>query len=156
MTARDPGEQLDKYLADAHAIEHQALAQLRRAPALADQAELAQAFAMHERETEEHERLVRERLEARGAGVAPIKDVVGTITGKGFTAFARVQPDTPGKLVAHAYSYEHMELAAYVQVARVAELAGDEETAAVAAFIAEQEQQMADRLAAVFDVAADA
>ena len=43
--------------------------------------------------------------------------------GKGFLLFARLQPDTPGKLLAHALSYEALELAAYELLARVAERA---------------------------------
>src|SRR5207248_8411986 len=61
------------------------------------------------------------------------------------------QPDTPGKLVAHAYSYEHLELGGYELLRRVAERASDEETADVARRIAAEEEQMAGRLAANFD-----
>ncbi len=46
------------------------------------------------------------------------------MTGQGFALFAKFQPDTPGKLVAHAYSYEHMELAAYDLLGRMAERGG--------------------------------
>ena len=41
-------------------------------------------------------------------------------------AFARLNPDTPGKLAAHAYAHEHMELAAYELLRRVAQRAEDE------------------------------
>jgi ferritin-like metal-binding protein YciE len=144
-------EQLTKYLTDAHSIEQQALAQMRTAPELARDEQIAQAFSQHERETEDHERLVRERLEARGASTSTLKDLVGTLTGKGFVAFARSQPDTPGKLVTHAFSYEHMELAAYELLASVAQRAGDAETEQVAGGIAQQERAMAQRLEGLFD-----
>jgi hypothetical protein len=89
MTPDTLEDQLTKYLTDIHSIEQQALAQMRAAPRVADgDAELAQAFSMHLHETEEHERLVRALLEARGATPAVLKDVVGTLTGKGFVAFA--------------------------------------------------------------------
>lgn len=52
---------------------------------------------------------MRERLEAHAADPSRLKDVAGRAGGIGMVLFARVQPDTPGKLVAHAYSYEHME-----------------------------------------------
>jgi hypothetical protein len=51
-------------------------------------------------------------------------DIVRTSTGKGVAAFARARPDTPGKPVAHAYSNEHMELPANIQLARVAAITG--------------------------------
>ena len=57
-------EQLTKYLTDAHSLEEQALQQLRLAPRMAGDPELATAFREHLVETERHERLVRERLEA--------------------------------------------------------------------------------------------
>src|SRR5690606_24400636 len=70
--------------------------------------------------------------------------------------FARVQPDTPGKLAAHAHSYEALELAAYEMLIRMARLAGDDETARVAHNIRDQEQTMRDGIAATFADAADA
>jgi ferritin-like metal-binding protein YciE len=144
-------EQLTKYLTDAHSIELQALAQLRRAPDIAGDPELARVFADHLHETEEHERLVRGRLEARGADPSKAKDLIARVTGFGMVLFARSQPDTPGKLTAHAFSYEHMELAAYDLLAMVAERAGDLDTAEVARSIREQEAAMSQRLAANFD-----
>jgi ferritin-like metal-binding protein YciE len=149
-------DQLTKYLTDAHSIEQQALAQMRAAPDLAGDPDIASAFSRHLTETEGHERMVNERLGARGASPATIKDVAGTLTGKGFTAFAKAQPDTPGKLVAHAYSYEHMELAAYELLSRVADRAGDPATAEVARRILGEERAMGERLERFFDRAVDA
>jgi ferritin-like metal-binding protein YciE len=106
-------EQLTKYLTDVHSIEEQALRQLRTAPKIAGDPELARTFGDHLIETEGQERRVRERLEARGADPSKTKDLLGRAGGIGMLLFARSQPDTPGKLTAHAFSYEHMEIAAY-------------------------------------------
>src|SRR5918997_560282 len=114
-------EQLVKHLTDVHSIEEQALQQMRVAPRLARDPELAQAFREHIGETKEHERRVRARLEARGADPSKVKDIVARAGGVGMVLFARSQPDTPGKLTAHAFSYEHMELAAYDLLAAMAE-----------------------------------
>jgi ferritin-like metal-binding protein YciE len=149
-------EQLTKHLTDVHAIEVQALQQLIVAPRMARDPELARAFREHTVETEEQERLVRERLEAHGADPSRLKDAAARAGGIGMVLFARSQPDTPGKLVAHAYSYEHMEFAAYELLSIVAERAGDPDTAAVARSIRDQEAAMAERLAAGFDRAVDA
>jgi ferritin-like metal-binding protein YciE len=149
-------EQLTKYLTDAHSIETQALAQMRTAPKIAGAPELAEAFVEHLRETEEHERLVGERLEARGGSPNAVKEAVMRLGGKGFILFARSQPDTPGKLVAHALSYEHLELASYELLLRVAERAGDSETVEATRRIRDQEAAMAERLEGLFDVAVDA
>jgi ferritin-like metal-binding protein YciE/nucleoside-diphosphate-sugar epimerase len=152
---RDRDEQLVKYLADVHSIELQALAQLRAAPKIAGDERLYQAFEQHLVETEDQERRVRDRLEALGGEPSKLKDAAGAAGGWGMVAFAAVQPDTPGKLVMHAYSYEHMELAAYELLKRLAERAGDEETARLAAAIAEEEGRMAERLEQSFDTAVE-
>src|SRR5690242_11149740 len=148
--ADDIETQLKKYLTDAHSIEEQALAQLRTAPDIAGDPELSTIFEEHLTETEEQERLVRERLEAHGGSPSRVKDAVMAAGGKGFVLFAKSQPDTPGKLVAHAYSYEALELGGYELLRRVADRAGDTETAQAAERIAAQEQAMADRLEANF------
>jgi ferritin-like metal-binding protein YciE len=151
MPNNDLDEQLVKYLTDVHSIEQQALAQLRTAPDIAGDPEVADLFRAHERETEEQKRLVEQRLEAHGASPNRLKDIAGTVTGKGFVLFAKANPDTPGKLAAHAYAYEAMEEAAYELLSRVAERAGDQETAQVARTIRDQERAMKERIAGAFD-----
>jgi ferritin-like metal-binding protein YciE len=149
-------EQLTKYLTDVHSIEEQALAQLRLAPRVAGDPELRRVFAEHLRETEDQERLVREQLDRLGAAPSAVKDVAGRVGGWGMILFARVNPDTPGKLVMHAYSYEHMELAAYELLRRIADRAGDRAVAEMAERIGGQERAMADRLGGNWDRAVEA
>ena len=149
-------QQLSIYLTDVHAIELQAVEQVKRARKVAADPELEAAFAEHVRETERHRTYVEDRLMARSWAPVPQKDISGEISGVGLALFARFQPDTPGKLAAHAYSYERMELAAYELLARLAERAGDSETVLTARMIGEEERAMADRLAALFDRAVDA
>jgi len=156
MPDRDLSEQLTKYLTDVHSIEEQALSQMRRAPDLAGDPEIAEAFSQHLYETERQEERIRELLEAADAEPSKIKDVAGRAGGIGMLLFAKFQPDTPGKLVAHAYSYEHMELAAYELLGRAAERAGDQRVASVARDIGDEERRMAGRLESLFDRAVDA
>jgi len=149
-------KQLNLYLQDLHAIELQALEQVKRAPKIAGDPEIAAAFSDHVRETERHRLYVEDRLMARSWAPVPQKDITAKVTGVGMALFARFQPDTPGKLVAHSYSYERMELAAYDLLAKVAERARDSETALTARMIAKDERAMAERLARSFDRAVDA
>lgn len=153
---RDRDEQIVKYLADVHSIELQALAQLRAAPKIAGDERLAEAFERHLVETEDQERRVRVRLEALGGEPSKLKDAAGAGGGWAMVAFAASQPDTPGKLTMHAFSYEHMELAAYELLKRLAERVGDEETARLAADVAGEERRMAERLEQSFDIAVEA
>jgi ferritin-like metal-binding protein YciE len=149
-------EQLAIYLTNAHSIELQALVQVQRAKDIAGDPELAAAFEKHVEETQRHERFVRSRLEALSWAPVSHKDVAGKATGIGFALFARFQPDTPGKLAAHAYSYEHMELAAYDLLGRLAKRAEDSETELMAHMIEQDERKMAQRLEECFDGAVDA
>ncbi|HET9094584.1 MAG TPA: DUF892 family protein [Solirubrobacteraceae bacterium] len=156
MAPNNLDEQLVKYLTDVHSIERQALVQMRAAPGLAGDERTAGILDAHRAETEEHERRVAELLERHGASPSKLKDLLGTLTGAGFGAFAAAAPDTPGKLVAHAFAYEHMEAAAHHLLAALAERAGEAGTAATARGIQQQELAMADRLAGCFDRAVDA
>jgi ferritin-like metal-binding protein YciE len=156
MATKTLPEQLTKYLADAHSIESQALAQLRTAPDIAGEPKLAEAFRTHLAETERHERLTRERLEAHGARPSVLKEAVMAVGGKGFVLFARSQTDTPGKLAAHGLSYEALEIASYELLRRVAERAEDAETAAAAESILRDEIAMRDRIASDWDPIVDA
>ena len=150
MGTRTIEEQLIASLRDAHALEEMALAQLERAPRIAGEDALKLALRDHEVETRVHERLVRERLEAHGAKPSGIRDLAGEAGGAAFVLFAGAQADTPGKLATHAFSYEHLELAAYDLLARLAELAGDHDTAVVAHRIRGEEAAMAARIEACF------
>jgi ferritin-like metal-binding protein YciE len=154
--ASDIRTQLTKYLTDAHSIEEQALAQLRTAPGLAGDPELARAYEEHLTETEGHERITRKLLEARNESPSALKDAVMKAGGKGFLLFARLQPDTPGKLHAHSLSYEGLELASYELLRRVAERAGEEDVAEEARRIRGEEELMMERLESSFDRAVEA
>jgi len=156
LTGDADRERLIGQLADVHSIEEQALAQIRGAPEIAGDERLTAIFAEHLTETEGHERRVRERLEAHGAEIPALADLVGRARGLGTPFFAASQPDTPDRLTAHAFSYEHMELAAYELLKLSAEQAGDEQTAKMAREILAEEQRMADRLEASFEVALEA
>src|SRR5919108_2138051 len=149
-------EQLTKYLTDAHSIEEQALAQLRTAPDIAGDPQLANAYREHLVETEGHEQRVRGLLEARGAKPSLTKDTIMKLGGKGFLLFARLQPDTPGKLHSHALSYEALELSSYELLRGVAERADEAPVAETAERIADEERTMMQRLESTFDRAVEA
>jgi ferritin-like metal-binding protein YciE len=154
MPNNDPQTQLVKYLTDVHSIEEQARIQMERAPRLVE-GPLSESFQRHLGETESQEERVRRRLEAHDASPSKLKDAAGKAGAFGMVLFARSQPDTPGKLVMHAFSYEHMEVAAYELLGIAAREAGDGETASMAEEIADEEREMAERLAASWDEAVE-
>jgi ferritin-like metal-binding protein YciE len=152
----DLDEQLDKYLADAHAIEAQAIELLEKGPDIVGDPELGRLFEEHLAESREHQELVNARLDARGSSSSRVKDTALRAGALGWGMFFQAHPDTPGKLAAFAYAFEHLEIGAYEQLRRVAERAGDPETAQTADGILEQEREAAKRIAGSFDRAVDA
>jgi ferritin-like metal-binding protein YciE len=144
------------FLSDMYAVELQALAQLKSAPSVAHEATLAESFTTHLRETERQAEAVRQRLEALGGTPSTIKDVIMKLGGRGFVLFARLQLETPGRLVAHAYAYEAMEWAGYAVLQQLADVAGDEITMNLARDIQAEERGMMQRLEAGFDAAESA
>lgn len=152
----DTDEQLTKYLTDAHSIEEQSLQQMRQAPEIAGEPQLARALREHLTETEEHEQRIRSLLEQRGASPSAVKDTIMKAGGSGFVLFARANADTPGKLASHALSYEALEWASYDLLARTAERLDEPDVAAVARGIRDEERAMMERIEALFDETAEA
>jgi ferritin-like metal-binding protein YciE len=156
LDSDDLRKQVAKYLADAHALETQAISLLEGGKKLVGDDELARLMDEHLAETKEHERLVTERLEALGESPSRIKDAALGIGGLNWGAFFAAHPDTPGKLAAFAYAFEHLEIAGYELLKRVAQRAGDPETVALAERILVDERGAAEKIAAGFDHAAEA
>jgi ferritin-like metal-binding protein YciE len=156
LRGEDAGKQLTKYLGDAHAIEKQAAKLLEKAPEMAGAEELADVFAEHLEQTKRHGELVAARLEARGAGPSALKDTALRLGALNIGMFLKAQPDVPAKLAAFAYAFEHLEIASYEMLRRVALQAEDSDTAAVAGEILVQEQAAAGLLHDLLGTALDA
>ena len=154
MPSDDIQKQIVKYLTDVHSTEENAISQLKTgAESVEDQA-LAGVLREHLGETEEHERLVRSRLEALGESPSSLKDVaqkgVAAVTG----AVSGGSPDTTGKIAIQAFATEHLEIASYRMLRQVAEQAGDQETAQIAERILGEEQAAAQKLDGLLEQAA--
>jgi ferritin-like metal-binding protein YciE len=147
----DLGEQVDGYLSDVHALEHQALSLLQAGPALVDDDGLARLFREHLEESRGQLRRVEERLEARGAEASRLKDLALRAGGLNVGGFFGAQPDTTAKLAGFAFAFEHVEIGAYEILQRVAERAGDAETAQAAEATLVEERAAAERIAATWD-----
>ena len=117
--------QVDRHLADAHAIEAEAIQLLERGPRLAGDAELGRLYEEHLYDCRDHQRRVRERLEARGAPSDALKDAALRLGSLDWGVLFVAQLDTPAKLAAFAYAFEFLEVGCYEQLKRVARRAGD-------------------------------
>lgn len=148
-------EELVKYLTDAYALESQAITQLEAAQKVIDDPDIQQTVNGHLMESQAHEQLVGERLEAHGESPSKLKAAAGKAGALGLGAAASASPDTPGKLIVTAYAFEHLEIASYELLRRVAERAGDTGTVEIAERILKQERDAAEKLSWHFDAAVD-
>jgi ferritin-like metal-binding protein YciE len=151
------GEELVKYLADAHAIEAQAIQMLEAAPKIVgDVPELEKIFRDHLDETRAQQEIIKARLGAHEATPNKLQDAAMRLGAINLGGFFKAQPDTPAKLAGFAYAFEHLEIAAYEELKRVATRAGDEETVRVAERIAGEERAAAQAIAASWEIALQA
>ncbi len=139
-------QKLADYVEDAHAMEQNDLRMIDSMISTTDDPQMKEMLETHKRETEEHERRLRERLDAMGRGTSARKQAqaVGAALLKGVGDVAR--GDKAGKNVRDGYTAEHMEIAAYQLLERLAEKAGDTETAEVARQNRADEEEMARRI----------
>src|SRR5207248_8369603 len=113
-------------------------------------------FQAHLEETRRHSELVDERLKALGGDPSSLKDALMRMGALNWGGFFKGHPDTPGKIAAFAFAFEHLEIGGYEQLRRGAERAGDEETVQTVRHILGQERKAADLLARGFHRAAAA
>jgi ferritin-like metal-binding protein YciE len=149
----DMNEELVKYLQDVHGMEQQSLQTLEAAVKVAGDPQLEALYRGHVKETREHLRLIEERLDAHEGSRSLKQDLAGRLTAVGLAAGVLASPDTPAKLVAVAYGFEHFEIASYELLRRVAQGAGDEDTVKTVDTILVNERQAAEKLAASYDLA---
>jgi ferritin-like metal-binding protein YciE len=152
----DMTDQLRKYLADAHAIEQQAITMLEKAPELSGDTPLNHLYEEHLVETREHAELVKERLDALGGDNSSIKDAAMRMGAINWGTFFAGHPDTAGKLAAFTFAFEYLEIGGYEQLERVGRRANDAQTALMAQRILEQERTAARRIEGMFDEAVTA
>jgi ferritin-like metal-binding protein YciE len=139
-------EKLADYVEDAHAMEQNDLKMIDSMISTTDDPQMKEMLEDHKRETEEHERRLRARLDALGRGTSARKQAqaVGAALLKGVGDAAR--GDKAGKNARDGYTAEHLEIAAYQLLERLAKKAGDTDTAEVARQNRADEEEMARRL----------
>ena len=151
-TADDKLQQkLLDYVQDAHAMEQNVSKMLDSMISTTDDPQIKEMFRHHKQETAEHERRLRERLDAMGAGTSTTKEAgaVGTALLKGVGDIART--DKPGKNARDSFVTEHMEIASYQLLERLANRAGDAQTAEVARRNRADEEAMAQKIDSNWD-----
>ncbi len=144
-------EKVIDYLQDAHAMEQHVLRALDSLISTTSDPEVLAQLKRHKMDTERHERILRERLEQLGSGPS-LRAEVPAIMGAWLKSLAdKVRADKPGKNARDGFVTEQVEIAAYELLQRLAQRAGDQETARIARDILDDEQEMAHWISARWD-----
>jgi ferritin-like metal-binding protein YciE len=143
--------QLVSYLEDAHALEQHVSRQLDSMIATTKDEEMRGHLEHHKEETERHKSLLEERLRAHDATPSAVKGAGSIFAALGKGLIDRVRHDNAGKNARDGYVAEHLEIASYELLERVARLAGDEATVEVARRNRADEEAMAKKIASSWD-----
>ena len=147
--------QLVKHIDEAYAMEHNVLRILDGMISSTQDADMRRDLEHHRRETEHHAERLKERLDAHGATPSVIKEAGGFLGGLMKSVIDMARPENPGRNARDGFATEHMEIASYELLERVANRAGDSETAGVARENRKEEREMARKIAASWDKVAD-
>jgi ferritin-like metal-binding protein YciE len=140
-------EQLIKHLDEAHAMEQNVLRMLDGMISTTDDPEILQELEHHRIETEGHAQRMRDRLEAHGSAPSTVRQAAGILGALAKMPLDMVRGEKAGRNARDGYATEHMEIASYELLKRIAQRAGDDETVAACDLIIEQERAMAETIA---------
>jgi ferritin-like metal-binding protein YciE len=149
--ADDLKEQLVKHIDEALAMEQNVLRMLDSMVATTEDEEIKADLRQHKLETEQQAERLRRRLEAHGASPSVVKEAGGVVGALMKSVVDMARGEKAGRNARDAYATEHMEIAAYELLERIAKRAGDEETAEVARRNRAEEEEMAKKIAARWD-----
>lgn len=144
-------EELIKHIDEAHAMEQNVLRMLDSMISTTDDPEILQELEHHKIETEGHAQKVKARLEAHGTAPSTVRQVGGILGALAKMPLDIVRGEKAGRNARDGYATEHMEIASYELLRRIAEKANDTETVTVCDEIIEQERTMAETIAANWD-----
>jgi ferritin-like metal-binding protein YciE len=148
---RDLEAQLVKHIDEAHAMEQNVLRMLDGMIQTTDDPEMIDRLEHHRLETQAHAGRMRARLEAHGASPSLVRQAGGILQALAKLPLDVVRGEKAGRNARDGFATEHLEIASYELLRRVAERAGDEETAIAATEIILEEKAMADFIADRWD-----
>jgi ferritin-like metal-binding protein YciE len=148
-------EQLIKHIDEAHAMEENVLRMLDGMISTTDDATILDALEHHKLQTQNHADRMAQRLEAHGATPSAVRQMGGVLGALAKVPLDFVRGEKAGRNARDAYATEHLEIASYELLRRIAEKAGDEDTARAAQEIIVEEHAMAKVIEEHWDVIAE-
>jgi ferritin-like metal-binding protein YciE len=148
-------EQLVKHIDEALAMEQNVLRMLDGMIQTTDDEEIKNELRQHKLETEQHAERLEKRLAAHDASPSTAREAAGVMGALMKGVVDMVRQEKAGRNARDGYATEHLEIASYQLLERVAQAAGDEETAEVARQNRADEEKMAKKLEANWDKLAE-
>jgi len=139
-------DQLVKHIDEAISMEENVKRMLDGMIETTDDAGVIDLLEHHKVETEQHSQRLRARLEAHGASPSMVREATGILGALAKLPLDMVRGEKAGRNARDGYATEHMEIASYQLLERIAKQAGDEETAEVARLNRAEEEAMAQKL----------
>src|SRR2546423_4365562 len=122
--AQELKEQLVKHIDEALAMEQNVLRMLDGMIETTEDAEIKDELREHKLETERHAERMQQRLEAHGASPSVVKEVGGIAGALMKGVVDKTRPEKALRNARDGYTTEHMEIAAYQLLKRIAQKAG--------------------------------
>jgi ferritin-like metal-binding protein YciE len=141
MTAIE--DKLVEYIDDAYAMEQNVLRMLDGMIATTDDPQMKRSLERHKKQTEQQAERLEECLSRHDASPSGVKQAGGIMGALMKSVVDMARGDKAGRNARDGYATEHMEIASYQLLERVARKAGDRQTAAVARQNREEEEAMA-------------
>jgi ferritin-like metal-binding protein YciE len=138
-------DQLVKHIDEALAMEQNVLRMLGSMVATTEDEEFKEALRLHKLETERQIDRLEKRLEAHDASPSGVRQAGGIAQALMKGVVDAVRPEKAARNARDGYATEHLEIASYHLLERVAMRAGDEETAEIARQNRGEEEAMARR-----------
>jgi ferritin-like metal-binding protein YciE len=149
--ADDLQSQLVKHIDEAYAMEQNVLRMLDGMISTTDDPEIKRELQQHKLETQQHADRMEKRLRAHDASPSMVKEAGGIVGALMKSVLDLARPEKAGRNARDGYATEHLEIAAYELLARIADRADDQETAAAAREIIGDEQATAKKIEANWD-----
>jgi ferritin-like metal-binding protein YciE len=151
MASQDLKDQLTKHIDEALGMEQNVLRMLDSMIETTDDEQIRSQLREHKLETEQHAERLERRLEAHGASPSTVREAGGVMGALMKGVVDMVRGEKAGRNARDGYATEHLEIASYQLLERIAERAGDTETAEIARQNRSDEESMAKKIEANWD-----
>jgi ferritin-like metal-binding protein YciE len=155
MPEKDLRDKLVSYIRDAAALEQNVDQMLSGMISTTEDEAMRRRLEQHKEETRNQRERLEARLEAHGESTSTLKDTMAKAGAAMKGVLDTGRGDKAGKNARDGYATEHLEIAAYQLLERVAVMAGDEQTAEVARLNRAEEEDMARFIERSWDAVAE-